>query len=163
MTYSDIVKETVETPITIENLLKQQNEVFNETADIRNKIIEKVFTAIDKMTLDLEEQDIDTVTKKNMMVNTLSTLLNDKEKSFNTRITSLMKNKELNSNAEQGRLAVEILNKINLSNIGRRDIDGISESNPIRNEDLNELNALKNSEDFTIMDSEIKTDPKDYE
>ena len=157
--YHDFVDHSndKEDPITITKLLDQMDDVYNDMALRRNKIITKLMETVEKVNINPEEDNLDDTTKKILILDTANKLLGESEKAFATRINMRLKQKETDSATLSGQMAVEILRKIDLSNFS-----GINKTADIPSLESQENNFLNDKElSNSIMDTECKTDSKD--
>lgn len=157
--YHDFVDHSndKEDPITITKLLDQMDDVYNDMALRRNKIITKLMETVEKVNINPEEDNLDDTTKKILILDTANKLLGESEKAFATRINMRLKQKETDSATLSGQMAVEILRKIDLSNFS-----GINKTVDIPSLESQENNFLNDKElSNSIMDTECKTDSKD--
>lgn len=147
-------------PVTVDKLLTQMDDVYNETAKYRNRILDKLIDTLDRVYIDPNVDDIDDVSKKIMIFEQINKTLAEKEKAFTTRINTRLKQKEADSNVMAGQMAVEILKRISLSdNLAIKR----SEEVPDINTQLSQLDTSFSSDESitTILDTELKSDPKD--
>lgn len=147
-------------PVTVDKLLVQMDSVYNETAKYRNRMLDKLVDTLDRVYIDPNVDDVDDISKKIMIFEQLNKTLAEKEKSFTTRINTRLKQKEADSNVMAGQMAVEMLKKISLSdNI----ITKHNEQVPDITQQLNQLDKAFTSDESvtTILDTELKSDPKD--
>ena len=141
-------------PVTIDKLLNQMDDVFNSTARFRNKLLSKLEDVVDKTNIDPTVDDIDDVTKKISIFEQANKLLAESEKSFTTRISMRLKQKETDNNIIAGQMAVDLLKRISLAQQPVANNKNI----PSLNDQLNNINF----EEFdNINETELKTDPKD--
>ena len=143
-----------EHPVTVDSLLNQMDDVFNSTARFRNKLLSKLEDVVDKTNIDPTIDDIDDVTKKISIFEQANKLLAESEKSFTTRISMRLKQKETDNNIIAGQMAVDLLKRISLA----QQPTSSNKNVPSLNEQLSNINF--DSED-NILDTELKTDPKD--
>ena len=143
-----------EHPVTVDSLLNQMDDVFNSTARFRNKLLSKLEDVVDKTNIDPTIDDIDDVTKKISIFEQANKLLAESEKSFTTRISMRLKQKETDNNIIAGQMAVDLLKRISLA----QQPTSSNKNVPSLNEQLSNINF--DSED-SILDTELKTDPKD--
>ena len=144
-------------PTTITKLLDQMDDVYNDMAICRNKLIVKLMETAEKVNINPDEDNLDDTTKKILILDTANKLLGESEKAFATRINMRLKQKETDSATLSGQMAVEILRKIDLSNFAG--LNKNTEVPPLEIQDTNFLNDKELSE--SIMDTECKTDAKD--
>ena len=147
-------------PVTVDRLLTQMDDVYNETAKYRNRMLDKLVDTLDRVYIDPNVDDIDDVSKKIAIFEQLNKTLAEKEKAFTNRINTRLKQKEADSNVMAGQMAVEMLKRISLSdNLSIKQ----SETVPDIDIQLSSLDTSFTSDNTvtTIQDTELKSDPKD--
>ena len=147
-------------PVTVDRLLTQMDDVYNETAKYRNRMLDKLVDTLDRVCIDPNNDSIDDVSKKIAIFEQLNKTLAEKEKAFTTRINTRLKQKETDSNVIAGQMAVEVLRRISLSeNLSVKQADPI----PDLSTQLSKLDTTFTSDTTvtTILDTELKSDPKD--
>lgn len=147
-------------PVTVDKLLTQMDDVYNESAKYRNRVLDKLIETLDRVYIDPNVDDIDDVSKKIMIFEQINKTLAEKEKAFTTRINTRLKQKEADSNVMAGQMAVEMLKRISLSdNISVKQTEQV----PDLSLQLSQLDTSFTSDISvsTILDTELKTDPKD--
>ena len=143
-------------PVTIDKLLNQMDDVFNSTARFRNKLLSKLEDVVDQTHINPAIDDIDEVTKKISIFEQANKLLAESEKSFTTRISMRLKQKETDNNVIAGQMAVDLLKRISLAD---KPVTRNNTNVPSIDEQLVGISQL--CENDTIIDTELKTDPRD--
>lgn len=152
----DIITIDPNSPVSIEKYLEQCDLVHNDTAIIRERLIQKVGAAVANIEFDFNGNSLDDSTKKIMAVETLSKLIDAREKSMTNRVNLRLKNKEVKGNEAIGKMAAELLTKIDLS------IKGPSQNKPIPKDALDELDKALSDLDIKIATDECRKDPYDF-
>lgn len=147
-------------PVTVDKLLIQMDDVYNEAAKYRNRMLDKLVDTLDRVHIDPVVDDIDDISKKIMIFEQINKTLAEKEKSFTTRINTRLKQKEADSNVMAGQMAVEMLKKISLAD---NPTTRHNESVPDLSQQISQLTTdfTSDSSLTTILDTELKSDPKD--
>ena len=149
----DIIKIIPGEQHGIEQYLDQADLVHNETALIRDRLIRHLGSAVQDIKFDFNNDRLDDVEKKVMAVETLNKLIDAREKSMTTRVNNRLKNKELKNNEALGKVAAELLMKIDLSNkCGAK-------NKPLSPENLADLDCVTAGMDCEIPETEMREDP----
>lgn len=141
----------------IDKYLDQCDLVQNETAIIREKLINQVGIAVSKIEFDFNNDRLDDVEKKLMAVDTLSKLIDARDKSMTNRVNNRLKNKEVKGNEALGKLAADLLMKIDLSSNVCIKNKSLDPSN------LDELEKMTCGMEQDIPDFELRDDPYNLE
>jgi len=152
-TIPDVVTIIPNDSTGIERYLDQCDLVQNETAIIRAKLITQVGEAVSQIKFDFNEDRLDDVEKKLMAVDTLSKLIDARDKSMINRVNNRLKNKEVKGNEALGKLAADLLMKIDLS------ASACIKNKPIDPSNLAELDQLTCGMEQEIPDTELRDDP----
>lgn len=153
----DIIKIIPNEPNGIEKYLDQCDLVHNETAVIREQLISQVGSAVAKIEFNFNNDSLDDVEKKIMAVETLNKLIDSREKSMTTRVNNRLKNKELKGNEALGKIAADLLMKIDLSS------QSFVKNQPLDPANLAELESVTCGMESEITDTELRDDPYNLE
>lgn len=153
----DIVTINPNDSTGIERYLDQCDLVQNETAIIREKLINQVGAAVANIKFDFNEDRLDDVEKKLMAVDTLSKLIDARDKSMINRVNNRLKNKEVKGNEALGKLAADLLMKIDLS------ANACIKNKSIDPSNLAELEQMTCGMEQEIPDTELRDDPYNLE
>lgn len=153
----DIITITPNDPASLDCYLDRCDEVMNDTARIRNLLIRKVRDAVENIKFDFNEDKPMVTEKKLQAVDALDKLLVAREKSMVTRVTNRLRKKEASDNEALGKLATDLLRKIDMS-------QGMQLRNtPVSQDSLNDLEQRTAELEGTILESELRTDPYNLE
>ena len=153
----DIIKIIPNEPNGIEKYLDQCDLVHNETAIIRERMISQLGAAVSEIQFDFNGNSLDDVEKKIMAVETLNKLIDSREKSMNSRVNNRLKNKELKGNEALGKIAADLLMKIDLS------AGHCIKNQPLDPSNLAELESVTCGMEDEIREDELRDDPYNLE
>ena len=109
---------------SLEDDILQVDAVFNHTRTIRQRVIERIETAVMMMEIDPDRDDAETFSSKMRAVEALSGLLNDQEKNVINRANIKLKKKDSDQAHALGINVVELINQVhnmpNSENFGNR-------------------------------------------
>ena len=151
----DVIPIDPEHPHSLDHYLDQMDLVHNDTAILRDKLIRQMGTVVSKIEFDPNSDRLDDVTKKVMVIDTLTKLIDSREKSISNRVNLRMKTKVLDGNEALGKIAADILTKIDLS------IDRCNKNQPIPSDNLHDLECTMAALKIDIPESELRDDPYD--
>lgn len=153
----DIIKIIPNEPNGIEKYLDQCDLVHNETAVIREKMISQMGSAVAEIKFNFNNDSLDDVEKKIMAVETLNKLIESREKSMTSRVNNRLKNKELKGNEALGKIAADLLMKIDLS------ANACIKNQPLDPANLAELDSVTCGMEQEICENELRDDPYNLE
>lgn len=98
---------------SLEEDILQVDSVFNHTRTIRQRVIERIETAVMTMEIDPDRDDAETFSSKMRAVEALSSLLNDQEKNVINRANIKLKKKDSDQAHALGINVVELMHQVN--------------------------------------------------
>jgi hypothetical protein len=140
---------------SFEEDISQLDKTYVKTAFLRDKLTEKLMDAVDKTNL-FPNGDPDTTHAQLAVFNSVSSILNDIDKQIYNRANLKLKVKQGDSEEEDRKQIIEILNNYSLKELDKDYVEqDISEIEKELDDEL-EKRALE------INDGELLEDPKDH-
>lgn len=153
--HSDVLNIPDGQSISIEKYLESLDQVHDETAIIRNQMISQMRDVVAGINFNVNDEKLDDVDKKLHAVDMLHKLVEAKEKSMTNRVNMRLKNKMSEGMEDLGKIAADLLTKIDLS------LTCKSKNSPIPAENLHDLECVVSEMSIDIPETETRTDPYD--
>lgn len=154
----DIIDIDPENRKSIDEYLDQYDKVSNETAVIRQQLMKKLADVVEHTCINTNEDDLDTVTKKIMVVESLSKLLDGREKSMASRINLRQKNQIADATTSLSNLAAEVLKRIDVSSELKKTAGCAAPDQ----EAYSKLDEIASTFSKDIPDTALRDDPFDF-
>lgn len=153
----DIVTKNEEESKSIDSYMDQYDQVANEAAVQRQQLITKIADAIAGMSLDLNSGNAEAISAKLSAITAASNLINDREKSFATRVKMRQSSKAIDSVTNTGKLVTDLLLKIDMTQLPR----GCNA--PVSTESFDDLDKAVSEAGIEIKPTELIEDPFDFQ